>query len=268
MRVVRVVAFSGFDSRVTEGARRLLQGSQVRVAHGPKSKEIDDNYFEKILLSTLFHVKNIKANDAIVDAILVSCLDSGSELRLEQRAFFPAFRRLQLPMELRRDVHAGARIAAAVIHAFKSEVSDRLRRSTRCGPCAVALLPCENVRLGRFRTELFNMYEMAMSDFSRRLERDVRRMRGGRGLKIGTLEFKGCENGPSHPIRRTSQKEHCDVAAMLRLGFSVPERFEFDICCDAGLEGKTFYHCDGRSERAPRGSTHVNMRINGDFQVK
>jgi hypothetical protein len=268
MRLRRLAIFSGFTSRAIEDARRQLQPSQIVIAQGPQLKgQVDEKYFNQIVESASFNLNSLGGSDFLIDALLVSCLYLPVERELERKAFFPALRRVQLAPELRGDVHAGLRIANSVIAAFKCPESDGLRRLTRSGTSAVCLLPFANVRRPRFAVELGAMYNMASARFSSRLDKDIRRMRGGRGLRIGALEYRGCENDASHPIRRKSNHAQCDLAAALRLGFSVPERFEFDIRCDHGLGGKTFYHCDGRREAVPHGVSHLNMRINGDFEA-
>ena len=257
--------FSGFDPRVSENARRYLQASQVLVVQGG-SKASGRNYFQDSLLAARYNIRQIENEDVRLNFILVSCIEDSAMRDLEQEAFFPALRRLQVPAAWRGDIHGGRRIADAVIASFNSARTQELQAITKWSAAAVALLPCENIRPQRLRRELEGMYHMNVGSFSRRLNRDVLRMKRGKGIRVGNLEFKGCLNDPSHPVRRTSDQAQCDVGAALRLGFGVPIRFEFDVSCAQGLAGLRFRHCDGVTEQIQRDASHVNMRINGDFQ--
>jgi hypothetical protein len=141
-----------------------------------------------------------------------------------------------------------------------------LSREVRPSAAPALNLPLLNVKSSRLRTAISELYELRTFTPAPGISKDVARLKGGRGLRIKGIDYRGAVNNDSHPVRRCTDSVFCDVAARLRLGFSLPERFEFDVSCETGLAGKQFRMCDGAAMTIPDWADHLNMRINDDFE--
>ena len=266
MVVRRLAIFSGFDTNVVEACRIRLQSNQTHVAFVRRPESLDARYFDSLLGRSLFQVDRLRLPTERVHALLVSCVEDLQELALETAAFFPSVQRLGLRRQWRKDINATSQICRSVLQTLTSPVFRDSQELVRHTGSAMALLPLVNVPSRRLTYEIRAIYEMQSRDFTARIAKEVVRLKRGQGIRVGSLTFRSCVNDPSHPIRRQSNKPHCDLSASLRLGFDVPARLEFDVTCDSGLDRKTFCQCDGRSETVPSGTSHLNMRINGDFE--
>jgi hypothetical protein len=102
------------------------------------------------------------------------------------------------------------------------------------------------------------------SSLNRNVQKQISRIKGGAGLQVGNLQFRGVTNDLSHPVRRISDNATCDLKAFFRLGHVVPARFEFDVTSVGSWNSRRFANCDGTETTVPASATHVNMRINGD----
>jgi hypothetical protein len=198
--------------------------------------------------------------------ILVSAIPE--DLKEEERArFFPSLQRFAIDPSFRSDINRAPDLVQAIIKIFSSAQFDAVTRAASPHQDTRLLLPLRNVGIERLRRHFVDVYEMSACGFSRRLERDIMRMKRGFGYRIRDLNFKGVVNDGTHPIRRCTDSLLCDLQAAMRFGVSIPERFEFDVTCGNGLDRKTFYLCDGEAVKIAGAVSHLNMRINDDFAV-
>jgi hypothetical protein len=266
MTVRRLVVFSGFDTKVIEPAKVALNANQTKVIFVPIGGGITSQYFELLLNSTLTFIDEaLSAGGTKIIGLVASSIESGAALDLEKRAFFPAFRRLAFPSAFGKDRSRVNEIVASLISKFTSDDFLETYRYVK-PPTAVLSLPLLNANSRRLFSDMMDLYELKSFRPSGSVDKEVVRMRRGRGLRIKGIDFAGCVNDDTHPIRRCTDSILCDVSARLRLGFSLPSRFEFDVSCEQGIAGKEFRLCDGTTQKIPVWADHLNMRINDDFK--
>lgn len=269
MRVKRVAVFSGFDPKVVERLRPQLEAQQTNVVVVKIGASADINYFVRLAERLLTVTAPLLATEeARYVGILVSCLTSLDEIAAEREEFFPIMRRLAVPAHFRRDVTQANTLAQDIIKLVTSE--DFLATYRRLKPAsdAVLALPIQNSYSSRLKGELAKIYDLSAYQPAPALDRYVQRLKRGAGLKSNGLDFRGCVNGPSHPVRRKSTSTKCDLAGRFRLGFSVPARFEFDVSCSTGLAQRALHLCDGTLVKISGSPSHLNMRMNDDFEAK
>jgi hypothetical protein len=268
MLVRRLVVFSGFDTKVVERLRAPLKSAQTDVVFAKLPQPITQAYFDNLIGHTAGYVdETLNKSDSRIVALVASCLEDEELMRLEKGVFFPSFRRLAFPKAFARDVGKAKQIAEALVAKFAANEFLAAYQFIKPGVRAVLSLPYMNADSRRLRNNLENLYELEIYEPHQNLAKEVAHLKAGRGMRIRGIDFRGCVNDPSHPVRRCTDTRLCDVSARLRLGFSVPERFEFDVTCETGLAGKKFQLCGGTTQQIPASASHLNMRMNNDFKV-
>jgi hypothetical protein len=266
MTTRRLVVFSGFDTRFVAQAKISLKANQTDVVFTSATAGVERAYFVALLGQTLKTVNQLLSNnDARVVGMLASCIDEAGASQAEKEAFYPIFRRMVFPSSFRRDMHRVNEVVQKLVRSLSSEEFLDTHKYIK-SPSAVLALPLLNADSRRLRRTINDLYEMKIFRPDGGIDKEVIRLRRGRGLRIKGIDFAACVNDSSHPVRRCTDSIVCDLAARLRLGFSVPARFEFDVSCEQGVSGKEFRLCDGSSQKIPGWADHLNMRINDDFQ--
>jgi hypothetical protein len=223
-------------------------------------------YFHKLLGQFAVTAKKQLENpDVRLVALLVSNVTDIDTRLLEDGVFKPMLRRLAIDPSMARNVQLCSKLSAQIINLITN--IDFLSTYNRIKPAtdATLALPLKNAANSRLEREIGGLYELLRFQPTAGLDRHVQRLKNGRGLRSKGIDFCGCNNDPSHPIRRKTNSVQCDMNGRFRLGFSIPPRFEFDVTCETGLAGKTFQQCDGARVKIPREATHLNMRVNDDF---
>jgi hypothetical protein len=262
----RLVAFSGFDARLVEGIRPELEAQQVDVAVVKLWPALPLGYFEKLLERTAALAnRQFTDPDVRIVALLVSCVADKDAIEAENEVFWPMLRRLAISPSLSHDIRRAPALATQIISLMTNP--EFLSTYERIKPAADATLalPLRNASNARLTRELKSLYELTRFQPTASLGRFVQRLKGRRGLRTNGIDFRGCQNDPRHPVRRMTDSLRCDLSGRFRLGFSVPPRFEFDVSCETGIAGKTFELCDGKRLKVPARASHLNMRINDDF---
>jgi len=262
----RLVVFSGFDARIVERIRPELEAQHCDVVVVKRWPILTIEYFQKLLgrLATVAN-RQFENPDVRLVALLVSNIEDEETRALEDSTFKPMLRRLMIDPSMARDVERTPELSGRIIALITGEeflsTYDRIRPATD----ATLALPLKNAANRRLEREITSLYDLLRFQPTAGLDRYIRRLKKGRGLRSKDIDFCGCLNDPSHPIRRRTDSIHCDMNGRFRLGFSIPPRFEFDVTCETGLTGKTFQQCDGARVKIPAKATHLNMRINDDF---
>lgn len=268
MLVRRLVLFSGFDTKVIERLRVPLKSTQTDVIFAKLPQPISQAYFDGLIHRAATYVDEaLNKSDLRIVALVASCLEDELNVHLEQKVFFPSFRRLAFPKAFARDLSKASKIAEAIVQKFASNEFLSTYQFVKPGARAVLSLPFRNANSRRLRSNLESLYNLQIYEPNQNLSKEVAPLKGGRGMRIKGIDFQGCVNDPSHPVRRCTDTRLCDVSARLRLGFSISERFEFDVTCETGLSRKTFQLCDGSTVQIPASASHLNMRINDDFKL-
>lgn len=266
MTIKRLVVLSGISSKVAAKIAPSLRSMATEVVFVKlDSGNVSVEYLDSLLKRAVEMATQLRATpDVKLLGVLVSAIPD--DLQCEEYArFFPTLQRFAVEPALRSDVNRGPELARAIMGVFSSAQFEAVTRAATPQQDARFLLPLRNVGLDRLRRHFTEVYEMAASRFSRRLDRDIMRMKKGSGYRVRDLNFKGVVNDGTHPIRKCTDSHVCDLQAVMRFGVSVPDRFEFDVTCGTALHRKTFYLCDGSADRPPAAATHLNMRINDDF---
>lgn len=267
MLVRRLVVLSGFDSRVSAAMRSSLESRQTDVAFVKLGSVADADYFRRLSSRALEILsKHSKYKNQIIYGALVSCCHYENESILEEREFFPSFRRILVDKNRRRDINKSRETADFIMSKLVEENFKLLQKHMKHNGDCRLLLPTENSNSSKILKEFLSLYRMDTFEPSSRLAREAVKMRKGRGIRVRGVDFSETVNGSDHPIRRCSESSACDLHSILRFGFQVPERFEFDVTCETGLAGKTFRLCNGDALPISRSASHLNMRINGDFR--
>ena len=247
-------------------AKISLKAHQTEVVFASTGGQKGVEYFDTLLELTLRTINEILSkNDARIVGVIASSIEDTNNRDLETKPFFPAFRRMAFPASFSKDTHRVNEVVSRLVSNLASEEFLDTYKYVK-PPSAVLSLPLSNVDSPRLKKAMIELYEMRMLRPGGGIDKEVVRLRNGRGLRIKGLDFAGCINNGSHPIRRVTDSSVCDVAARLRLGFSVSSRFEFDVSCEHGVSGKSFRLCDGSIQKIPGWADHLNMRINSDFK--
>jgi hypothetical protein len=261
----RIVVFSGFDGAVVERLRPMLAAQQTEVVVVKLAPHLDQAYFDRLFARFWQVASGHLADPAARWVGLLASAAEAAEEEMERAAFFPMLRRHSVERRRARDVNAATRLGNELIALLTGSDFLVTYRRVKPAPDAVLALPIENCPASRLRNELQRLYNMDAFEPAPALDRFIQRLKKGGGLRARALTFKGCTNDPKHPVRRVTDSDRCDAESRFRLGFSIPARFEFDVSCETGLTGKTFYCCDGGPVRITKSPSHLNMRINGDF---
>ena len=263
-----LAVISGFHTKVIDRLGPPLRSKGIDISFTDISNGINREYFDRLVNRTILVAsRNISREDIRLRSILVSCITDHHEAGLEFDYFFPSMRRLSLPGNLQKDVAMSSVIANKISDVFKSKDYEQISEIALPHKEQRLLLPVKNAKLSKLTTHYQEIYEFRSSCLSRRLERDIARLKSGEGHCIKGTFFKGTVNDGTHPIRRCTDSPRCDLQAMMRFGVHLPERFEFDVSCESGLAGKTFFLCDGSAQKIPRRASHLNMRVNDDFLI-
>jgi hypothetical protein len=265
MTIRRLVVFSGFHTKFVAPAKISLKARQTEVVFTSTDGQVG-LYLETLLGLTLKSINEmLSKNDARIVGVVASSIEEEKALELERKAFFPAFRRMAFPSAYSKDIHRVNEVVNKLVSNLSSDGFLDTYRYVK-PPSGVLSLPLLNVDSPRLKKAMIELYEMRILRPGGGIDKEVVRLRGGRGLRIKGIDFAGCMNDPAHPIRRVTDSTVCDVGARLRLGFSIPSRFEFDVSCEQGVSGKSFRLCDGSAQQIPGWADHLNMRINDDFK--
>jgi hypothetical protein len=261
-----MVVFSGFDSVLVEHARASLRSRQIEAVFVKSTATLNHEYFEKLRTRALEVSRRIvEEDDDRIVSLLASCVPKQTEA-IEKSTFFPWLRRIKFPVKYRRDINLIGEMLRKLQSVFSSEEFLGTYDFIRPGASAVLSLPLRNSPSRRLSREIEAIFELDAFRPDNSLGKEVVRLRGGRGFRIGVLNFRPAINNAGHPVRRCTDSDACDAAAFYRLGFSLPARFEFDVTADAGVAGREFWLCDGASSVAPSWATHLNMRVNDDHK--
>jgi hypothetical protein len=210
--------------------------------------------------------KILERPDVRLSALLVSGFEAEEEQEEEAKYFFPALRRLAVPVELRSDRSAAPRLFELVKNTMGADGFKAFVRSVSPREEARFLMPLRNSGCRPLAGHFKALYRLETTGLSQRIQREIVSRRGFRGYRVNGVDFSVVVNSEKHPIRRCTDTPHCDLQARLRLGVHVPARLEFDVTCETGLATKTFYLCDGTASRVSREASHLNMRLNDDFR--
>ena len=259
--------FSGISTGVVERIASTLNANGidpvvVRLSDGG----LDQDYFDRLLAQTLAAARHLLNPATPHAAFLVSGLPEGEGKVLETATFSPALRRVGINPAWRNNLSAAHRVAAAAISYFQDRGEKKFTRSVSIRQEARLLLPARNTRCKGLIDAFGAIYEGKSTSLGGRVERDVALVRKRKCYRIYGVDFAPAENNGRHPVRRCSPTDKCDLDALYRFGAPVGERVEFDVTSETGLRNKTFLHCDGARDSFGREPTHVNMRINGDFE--
>lgn len=263
-----IVVLSGIGTRVIDRiASRLTANGLAAAFVEIRNGALDEAYFQRLVAHTLVVLDRTRSRgDVSISAFLVSGLADGEQSELESRSFFPALRRVSVDPAWRNNPAAAARIADAAIGYFQDGSVKNFIRSVSIRRDARLLLPLRNARCKLLTEQFGSIYLRDANELSGRVTRDVVPVRGRKCFRIYGIDFTPVENGGRHPVRRCSDTARCDLEGAFRFGATVPERVEFDVSCETGLRNKTFRQCDDTPAAFNREPTHVNMRINGDFE--
>lgn len=266
MIIRRAVVLSGIDSRLLEKTKPILSSRQITVI----SEKMQDNigsYVDSLLSRTNSELSKISSGgNCKIIAMVASFLNDDYDISVETRTFFPILRRLSLPYSWRSDINRYNEIADRITATFKSEDFGKLSYSFKKPLDDTLLLPHINCNCQQLTNEFISIYNMHQSNLSSKINKYVNRIKKTKALNIKGVQFEGCLNNESHPVRRCSDDAWCDIAAQFRFGFEVPSRFEFDVTASNGIAGKTFHLCNGTAQKIPSHADHLNMRINGDYK--
>lgn len=266
MQTRRLIVLSGFDTRVSDRVRASLSSRRAEVAFVKSYGEADDSYFERLSKRAWELVeKATRAGDQIVLGVLASSLSLESEVDKERSTFFPSLRRLAFATNRRRDVNTATQSADEIVSAITDDKFLELKAFVKPTLGRPLLLPVRNARSKILRTQLERLYEGLEYVPTANLQKEIVKLKENRGLRVRGVDFSSVVNNPRHPIRRCSDSAACDLKAVMRLGFFVPDRFEFDVEVESGLSNKEFWTCDGTSRSISRSASHLNMRMNDDF---
>jgi len=263
----RIAVLSGFTRLTIPDFRIALQSYGIQVVFLLRGAEEDEEYFERLAKTTLDFVGNIPQPDnTLILVMLVSCEDDPVRISNEDEVFFPSARRVTISRNLMTS-KAALSEAAGIVRVKFNQWEERGTYKHCLGSLNLpALLPLGNAKSKLLTKWIKRIYNFEADGFPSDISSEVARVRGGDGLLVRDLKFRGCLNPMEHPVQRHSESAACELKARLRLGVGVRERFEFDVSSTgSALKGKTFVQCDGASRRAEAATSYVNIRINDDF---
>ena len=262
-----IAVFSGVHPRVVEKVAPALRSTGIEPVVVSLEETLSAGYFERLAKQALHAMgMELGRRDVRLTSVLISSL-SGEEQAAETEVFFPALRRVSMRPEWRNNPSAARQIIALVQDHFRSDASKEFTRRMAARREPRLLLPPRNTPSKALTARYREVYDGSVLELSGRIEKEVVVQRGGRGLKVQNLNFVAALNNQRHPVRRCTDSPSCDLKAAFRFGAAVPARFEFDVTAENGLKSSSFYRCDGSAQRIGGDATHLNMRINDDFEV-
>lgn len=268
MSIQKFLIFSGFDSKYVEKTKPSLKANQIIPIYRKLIPESWPKYFQQLSSEVeLVTRQAIFAEGKEAICFLASCVNNAEISAVENEYFFPAMRKLAFANDFRADISKINLFIAKCLDAFNSEDTLKLKRQVKSWNKATLRLPPQNVDIKQFKNCLRSLYEMDSAEPSDNLCKYIQMRNGNRKLRVNGVDFEGVVNGPMHPIRRCTDSHKCDVHARFRLGFNVQDRFEFGVSCEKGFNGKSFKRCDGIGYLVPNEATHLNMRVNDDFEI-
>ena len=261
----RLAIFSGVSARVTDRVRPQLASAAIESAFVRFDGIATDGYFDDLIARSLEVARRLIAPGNVrLSVFLISALETNEDRTREKAAFFPAVRRLTVSRAFRNDFNRANEFARIIATAFLSAGHKAFVKSLDKN--SPLLLPLRNTPCRPMQGNFNEIYERTTEQISQVVSRHIVNPRGSRGHRVKDLMFMPAVNSGIHPIRRCSDSVDCDLKALMRFGVAVPERLEFDVSCENGLQGKHFALCDGQSMKINKGVSHLNMRINDDFQ--
>lgn len=265
MTIKRILVFSGFDTRLVERTRASLRANQIEVIFAKLEGFADPAYF-KILMERVwsFLIENSSESGTRVIGLLASCCSDEPAKTREREVFFPSFRRRGFPTAYKNELGRAREIVETIVKDFTSDEFIAAGEYIKARSAPILALPLRNAESARLLKVMADLYELKEMTPAANLSKEIVRRKGAPGFRIRDLDFVGCTNSAKHPIRRCTESITCDVAGWLRLGFSLPKRFEFDVTSERGVSGRRFFLCDDTVQIAPTWASHVNMRINDD----
>lgn len=268
MSIQRFLIFSGFDTRYIEKTKPSLKANQIIPIFRKLVPDSWPEYFQQLSSEIELVTRKpilVEGKEAI--CFLASCVNNVEISTVENEYFFPAMRKITFSNDFRADTSKINLFITKCLDAFNSEDTIELKRQVKSWKRATLRLPPKNIDIKYFKNCLKSLYEMDSALPPDNLSKYIQMRNGNKKLRVNGVDFEGVLNGPMHPVRRCTDSHKCDVHARFRLGFNVPERFEFDVSCEKGFNGKSFKRCDGIGYIVRNEATHLNMRVNDDFEI-
>jgi hypothetical protein len=264
----KIVAFCNISNRFIEQIRSHLQSQNVEIVTVARESDNFPSYLRRLSGQLLGVVRKFqKSPDFSIFVMVISGSKSDSEIKAEHEEFFPATRYLRVDREMELSQPRGRAFVDSITTAFSIWKQSNLNKLIKPGKNRIALLPLRNVNSTKFRNSLTRIWQLESADLSPDVSKDLNVQSGDRGIIAGALEFRGCLNGPGHPVRRCTDSPSCDLKAELRLGHLVPPHFEFDVTSiGCRISTRKLFLCDGRMTTVDKSASHLNMRINDDFK--
>lgn len=259
-----VAVFSGISTKVLNDARASLRSMSIEAAF-VRFDAPDQDYFTRLMARATTLVGQLElVGVSQLNLLLFSGLE-GSNLANEECHFCPALRRVGVPRSWCNDRQRAKELSALVNDTFRSESVWTFAKELRSQRSLHLLLPMRNSNVRPLANVYADIYHGRRTEVSQRVKRMALLRKKGQGIGIGNVNLSPVVNGDRHPVRRISDTPFCDFNARFRFGIPIPPRFEFDVTCDTGLSGKSFFQCDGTRVAVGKSATHLNMRVNDDF---
>jgi hypothetical protein len=259
-----VAVFSGISTKVLNDARATLRSMAIESAFVGFDRA-DSDYFARLMVRTTTIVSRLESGGASqIHLLLFSGLE-GSDLGIEEYHFCPALRRVGVPRAWRKDRQRASELTTLVKDTFRDDGVWAFAKEVRSQRALHLLLPIRNSKVRPLANVYADIYRGCRTEVSQRVKRSAMLRKRGQGIRIGNVDLCPVVNADRHPVRRISDTPLCDFNARFRFGSPIPTRFEFDVTCESGIAGKTFYQCDGHGLTVSKSATHLNMRVNDDF---
>jgi len=258
---------SGIDSKLASKLAPQLSSMAIDTAFVKFSGSPTIEYFDKLAERCLQVSSRVIVNDEVrLTGLLVSFFNFEREKEMEEAAFFPSFRRIELDQSWCKDTNRSSAIAQLIKDEFHADSHKEFTRTASFKHDPRLLVPVQNSKCKPLKANYRAIYHRTTSSISNLVGRHVVKVRGAAAYRINDLIFEPALNDGTHPVRRRTSTHVADLKAAFRFGLMVPERFEFDVSGDKGLKGKTFALSDGSLETIRKEPTHLNMRVNDDFR--
>lgn len=263
MKDKKIAIFSGVNTNVLEKCSPTLRASGIIPVYIKNSPNgiFNDEYFSKLAKQVNFILNREENNNVNIGvAFLVSSLE-GEFLENEINYFVPSLTRLEIEKKILNNSSSYNLINRIILSYIKNNViiNNKLKSNV------MLKLPVRNSFLKALYYNYVDIYLNICSDINKNVERKINRIKKGGGLRINDLTFKGTINNGRHPVRRICNSDICDIKAKFRFGIRIHDRFEFDVTSSRKLDGREFFLCDGTKKKVSKNKSHINMRINDDF---
>lgn len=265
MKSISLVILAGISPRVAEACSKQLRSNSISPISVKLNDQFDEDYLNRLLDQVQVATKWETARGNQIDLVLASFIIGNKELELEAEYFRTAARRLAMKPEWKNNTSSAKIICDKVIAHVQSAERKDFNSSVKSD--YRILLPRRNCGAKSVCDFFDKVFGMEATQVGGRMAREVAYVRKKKSLRIRGVDFSPQVNNGKHPIRRCSDTRICDLAASFRFGVSVDSRMEFDVTCETGLRYKSFYQCDGTEQKITQEPTHLNMRINDDFEI-